>query len=145
YDLLLISSHSSLPCFSVFLTVTPTSLTYTLSLHDALPIYHAVQDDRRPGTAGRRRPEDRPERQDQLRRPEPREHRPGEEPLGGRLRRARLHPGRQGRDPLARLRLPVRLQGPGPAEEGRCALRRRAQPTQPGADPQAGRQRAAAR
>ena len=37
--------------------------------------------------------------------------------------RPRLHQGRQRRDPLARLRLAVRLQGPGPAEEGRRALR----------------------
>ena len=34
----------------------------------------------------------------------------------------------------------VRLQGPRPAEAGRRAVRRRAQPAQPGADPQEGRQ-----
>ena len=39
----------------------------------------------------------------------------------------------------------VRLQGPRPAEAGRRAVRRRAQPAQPRADPQAGRQPAAAR
>ena len=49
---------------------------------------------------------------------------PKKNALGGRLRRARLHQGRQRRDPVARLRLAVRLQGPRPAEEGRRALRR---------------------
>ena len=48
---------------------------------------------------------------------------PQQERLGGRLRRARLHQGRQLRDELARLRRVVRLQGPRPAEEGRRALR----------------------
>ncbi len=47
--------------------------------------------------------------------------------------------------PVAGLRLGVRVQGPRPAEAGRRALRRRAQPAQPGADPQGGRQPAAAR
>ena len=50
--------------------------------------------------------------------------RPEEERLGGRLRRARLHQGRQRRDAVAGLRLRVRLQGPGPAEAGRRAVRR---------------------
>ena len=45
---------------------------------------------------------------------------PNEDAVGGRLRRARLHPGRPGRDPVARLRQPVRVQGPGPAEAGRA-------------------------
>ncbi len=40
--------------------------------------------------------------------------------VGGRLRRPRLHQGRPGRDAVARLRLGVRLQGPGPAEAGRA-------------------------
>ena len=44
--------------------------------------------------------------------------------LGGRLRRAGPPHGRQGRDALAGLRRRVRLQGPGPAEAGRRALRR---------------------
>ena len=48
---------------------------------------------------------------------------PDQERLGGRLRRARLHQGRQLRDELARVRRVVRLQGPRPAEEGRRALR----------------------
>ncbi len=51
-------------------------------------------------------------------------HRPHQERLGGRLRRAGLHQGRQLRDELARLRRVVRLQGARPAEEGRRALRR---------------------
>ena len=60
-------------------------------------------------------------------------------------RRTRHHHGRQDRDPVARLRQQVRLQGSRPAEEGRRALRWRAQPPQPGAHAQAGRQPAAAR
>ena len=44
------------------------------------------------------------------------------------------------RDALARLRRVVRLQGPRPAEAGRRAVRRRAQPAQPGADAEDGRQ-----
>ena len=62
--------------------------------------------------------------QDQLRRAEPQRHRPGQEPVGGRLRRPGPHQGRQRRGALARLRLGVRVQGPRPAEEGRRALRR---------------------
>ena len=65
-----------------------------------------------------RRARGRPDGEDLLRRPEPRRHRPQQERLGGRLRRARLHQGRQLRDELARLRRLVRLQGPRPAEEG---------------------------
>ena len=57
-----------------------------------------------PRAARRRRAEGRRDGQDLLRRPEPRRHRPEQDPVGGRLRRARLHPGRQGRDPVARLR-----------------------------------------
>ena len=99
---------------------------------------------------GEEKPDDgelerRPDRQDLLRRPEPRRHRPEQERLGGRLRRPRLHQGRELRDELARLRRVVRLQGPRPAEEGRRAVRRRAQPAQPRADPEDGRQPAAAR
>ena len=51
-------------------------------------------------------------------------HRPEEERLGGRLRRARLHRGRPERDPVAGLRVGVRVQGSGPAEAGRRAVRR---------------------
>ena len=47
-----------------------------------------------------------------LRRPEPRRPRPQQEPLGDRLGRPRLHQRGPGRDPVARLRQPVRLQGP---------------------------------
>lgn len=39
-----------------------------------------------------------------------------EDALGGRVRRARLHPGRQDRGAEPRLRVDLRLQGPGPAE-----------------------------
>ena len=75
------------------------------------------------GGARRGHAEGRPDRQDLLRRPEPRRHRPQQERLGGRLRRARLHQGRQLRDEQPRLRRVVRLQGPRPAEEGRRAVR----------------------
>ena len=92
-----------------------------------------------------RRGQDRRDGQDLLRRPEPRRARPEEERLGDRLRRPRLHQGRQRRDPVAGLRRQLRVQGSGPAEAGRRAVRRRAQPAQPRAHPQAGRQPAAAR
>ena len=85
---------------------------------------HAVPDDHRPGGARQGFAPGRPDGQDQLRRPEPRRSRPDQERLGGRLRRPRLHQGRQLRDELARLRRVVRLQGSRPAEEGRGALRR---------------------
>ena len=52
--------------------------------------------------------------------------------------------GRHG-DPQPRLRGQLRLQRLRPAEAGRRALRRRAQPPEPGAHAQAGRQPAAAR
>ena len=80
-----------------------------------------------------------------LRRPEPWRHRPEQERLGGRLRRPRLHQGRELRDAVPGLHRLVRLQGAGPAEEGRRALRRRAQPAQPGAHPEDGWQPAAPR
>ena len=66
----------------------------------------------------------RRDRQAELRRPEPRRHRPEEDGLAGRLRRARLHRGRPERDPVARLRVGVRLQGSRPAETGGGAVRR---------------------
>ncbi len=70
---------------------------------------------------------------------------PQQERLGGRLRRARLHQGRELRDAEPGLHRLVRLQGPRPAEEGGRALRRRAQPAEPRADAEDGRQHAAAR
>ena len=60
------------------------------------------------------------------------------------LRRRGAHPRRQRRDPEPRVRGRVRVQGRGPAEAGRGHVRRRAQPDEPGAHPQAGRQPAAA-
>jgi ATPase subunit of ABC transporter with duplicated ATPase domains len=63
-------------------------------------------------------------RQGLLRRAEPQRHRPEEDAVGGRLRRPRPHQGRQRRDALAGLRRRVRVQGPGPAEAGRRAVRR---------------------
>lgn len=76
----------------------------------------AVQDDRRARAAGRRRAQGRRDRVDLLRRPVARRHRPEEDAVGGRVRRPRLHQGRQRRDPVARVRRVVRVQGPGPAE-----------------------------
>ena len=84
---------------------------------------HALPDDHGGGEARRGRAQGRPDGQALLRRPEPRRHRPQQERLGGRLRRPRLHQGRQLRDEQPRLRRLVRLQGPRPAEEGRRALR----------------------
>ena len=103
-----------------------------------------VQDGHRRGGARLRRGDDRRDGQDRLRRPVPLRPRPEEERLGGHLGRARLHPGRQDRAAEPRLRLLVRLQGPGPAEAGRRALRWRAQPAEPRADPEVRRQRPAA-
>ena len=67
-------------------------------------------------------------------------HRPQEDRLASRLRRAGLHRGRPERDAVAGLRLGVRVQGSRSAEAGRRAVRRRAQPAQPGAHAQGGRQ-----
>ena len=82
---------------------------------------------------------------DRLRRPAAVRDRPRQERLGGHLRRRDLHQGRQHRDPQPRLRGRVRVQGTRPAEAGRAHVRRRARPGQPRADPEAGRQPAAAR
>ena len=50
-------------------------------------------------------------------------HRPQEERVAGRLRRARLHRGRAERGAVAGLRVGVRVQGPRPAEAGGRAVR----------------------
>ncbi len=63
--------------------------------------------------------EGRRDRQVQLRRPEPLGPRPRQDRVGGRVRRARLHQGRELRGALPRLRGEFRLQGPRPAEAGR--------------------------
>ena len=83
--------------------------------------------------------------EDLLLRPEPLRARPEEERLGGDLRRGDVHPRRQRGVPQPGLRRGVRLQGRRPAEAGRRDVRRRAQPDEPRAHPQAGRQPAAAR
>lgn len=77
---------------------------------------HALQDDPGPGGAGLRLRQGRRDRQDQLRRPVPRQHRPQEDPLGGRVGRAGLHQRGPGRDAVPRVRQRLRLQGSGPAE-----------------------------
>ena len=66
-----------------------------------------------------------------LRRPVPRRPRPGEDRLGGDLRRPRRGEARRRRDELPRLLRRLQLQGHRPAEEGRPPLRRRAQPRPP--------------
>jgi ABC-type multidrug transport system ATPase subunit len=68
-----------------------------------------------------------------------------EECLGRNLRRARLHEGQRPRPVDPRLCRRVQLQGLGPAEECRQALRRRAQPREHRQDAEARRQRPAAR
>ena len=65
--------------------------------------------------------------------------------VGGNFRRQRTDPARQARSQFARLLLLVQLQGRRPAEEGRRAVRRRAQPRASGQDAEIRRQRAAAR
>ena len=92
---------------------------------------HAVQDHRRAGGARLGVGARRRHRAAVLRRPEPGRDRPEEDGLAGRLRRARPHPGRSDGDAVARLRRGVRVQGAGPAEAGRRAVRRRAEPAQP--------------
>ena len=82
---------------------------------------------------------------DLLRRPGPLRARSEEERLGTGVRRAGPHQGGELRDALAGVRGVVRFQGSGPAKACRCAVRRRTQPAQPGADPEDGRQPAAAR
>src|SRR5256885_824997 len=75
-----------------------------------------------------------------LRGPEPRRPRWEEDGLGGDLRGCRhAQPGRPDA-PVTRLRRVVQLQGERPAEAGRRAVRRRAQPAPPRQDPQARRQ-----
>ena len=81
-----------------------------------------------------------------LRRPEPRPPRRQEDRLGGDLRRPRHHEvRRQEGDAEPRLLRLVQLQGRRPAEEGRPAFGRRAQPRASRQDAEGGRQPAAAR
>ena len=80
-----------------------------------------------------------------LRRPEPRPPRSIAQRLAGDFRRCRLHEGQRPRHVDPRLCRRVQLQGPGPAEERRQALGRRAQSRPPRQDAQDRRQRAAAR
>ena len=61
------------------------------------------------------------------------------------LRRPRRHPGRPLRDAEPRVHRALQLQGRGPAEDRRHALRRRARPAPPREDAHDGRQRAAPR
>ena len=85
---------------------------------------HAVQDHRRAGAADRRRGPGRRDGLAVVRRPEPRGPQRRQDRLGGRLRRAGLPDGGQGRDAVAGVHRRVRLQGPGPAEADEGALRR---------------------
>ena len=102
---------------------------------------HPVPHDHRPGAARRRHLQGRRHRRPRLRRPEPRQPRPREHRLRGDHRQHRVHEGRQPRGQRPRLRQQLQLQGLRPAEEGRPALRRRAQPRAPRQDAQGGRQR----
>ena len=70
---------------------------------------------------------------------------PTTRPRGRRSATARTSSPSAVRDAVARLPRPLQLQGPGPAEDGRRALRRRARPAAPRGDAAQGRQRAAAR
>ena len=63
------------------------------------------------------------DRQAVLRRPDACRHRSEQDPVGGCLRWARLHPGRPGRDAVSRIRLGFRFQGPGSAEARWGSLR----------------------
>ena len=105
----------------------------------------AVPDDHRPGAAGRRRAARRRHRRARLRRPEPRRARRREDRLGGDLRRQGPDQGRRAVDEHPPVHAGVQLQGLRPAEEGRQALRRRAQPPAPRQAAAQRRQRAAAR
>ena len=67
-------------------------------------------------------------------------HRSGQEAVGSGVRWHRLHDGRRNGSALPRLRGRLRFQGSRPAEARRRALRRRAQPAEPGAHPEGGRQ-----
>ena len=89
---------------------------------------HAVPHDHRPGEARQRHHQDRRVGASRLCRSIARQPRWVEERLGGNLRRQRHHPARQARNEFTRLLLELQLQGCRPAEEGRVALRRRAQP-----------------
>ena len=100
--------------------------------------------DRRRGARCRLR-HDRLDGPARLRGPEPRHARRRQDGVRGDHRRAGRSRGRQSGDPRPGLRGVVQLQGLRPAEVGRRAVRRRAQPGAPGQGAQGGRQRAAAR
>ena len=100
---------------------------------------HLAEDDPRGGSAGRRDYQGRRDGADLLCRPAACRDRPGQDRVGGDLRRAGLYPGRAGRDPQPRVCGGVRVQGIRPAEAGRAHVRRGARPGEPGAHPQAGR------
>ena len=105
-----------------------------------------VQDDHRRGEAGQGRDPARRDREALLRRPEPRAISTTRRPSGRRSPAASTHEavGKQ-RGAVARLLRLVQLQGRRPAEEGRPAVGRRAQPRAPRQDAEEGRQPAAAR
>ena len=88
----------------------------------------AVPHDRRPGTARRRRDPRRRDREARLCRPVARCARRQEDRVRGNLRRLRRDQAWRPRRAVTRLCRLVQLQGHRPAEEGRPALGRRAQP-----------------
>ena len=89
---------------------------------------HPVPHDHRAGTARRRHDHPGDDRATVLRRPVPRRAGPQQDRVGGDLRRRRNHPPRRFRHEQPRLLRRLQLQGHRPAEEGRPAVRRRAQP-----------------
>ena len=91
----------------------------------------ALSPDRRRGTAGRRLAPPRRHGRAGLRRPVPWRARPEEHGLEGDQRRPGPDRARQARGQLAPVRELVQLPWRGPAEAGRTALRRRAQPRPP--------------
>ena len=94
----------------------------------------AVPHDLGQGEARQRHGQDRPDREDGVRRPEPRGPRERQDGLAGRLGRPRQPRRRQVRDAVARLPRPLQLQGQRPAEAGRQPLGRRARAAAPGQD-----------
>ncbi len=107
---------------------------------------HPVQDADRGREARQGRDPARTDGEDRLRRPEPRPSQRQEDRVGGDLRRQRHDQavGEEG-SAVASLLWLVQLQGRRPAEEGRAAVGRRAQPRAPRQDAEGGRQPAAPR
>ena len=105
----------------------------------------AVPHDLRSGDARQRHPQGRLDRGARVRGPVPRRARRQQDRVRDHHRRRRPTTHRQPRGARALVLRVVQLQGSRPAEEGRCAVGRRAQPGASRQDPEGGRQRVAAR